>query len=300
MERKATPIKPPRIVHLGSLWSLTGYGGKKGEWSVAKKVRRIKRAGFDGFMGRTPPVTPKLVEKAGIQFVGIADMAWVKDIRPRLQLLKDAHVRCVNVQMLDHDTPTFKAVALARRVMATADAMGMDVSIEVHRDTCTETPEKAYALAEGFEKAEKRPLKMTWDFSHPAIVKNLGAPFWDRLAERPDLIQHANQFHFRPFNGHHAQIPALGWNGKLTPEFGDWLEFAERVLACWLEAAEPGREVFVCPEQGAPGYDLSVFPDRWKDVRAIRKEVDRVWQRQLKKWKKTARPAEPEVDATPA
>jgi hypothetical protein len=45
--------------------------------------------------------------------------------------------------------------------MATADEMEMDVSIEVHRDTCTETPEKAYALAEGFEKAEKKRLKMT-------------------------------------------------------------------------------------------------------------------------------------------
>ena len=221
-------------------------------------------------------------------FAGTVDLARVKDIRPRLRALKDADVRCVNVQMLDHDTPTSKAVALARRVMAAAEALDMDVSIEVHRDTCTETPEKAHALAEGFEKAEKRPLKMTWDFSHPAVVKGLGAPFWDRLAERPDLIQHANQFHFRPFNGHHAQIPALGWDGKITPEFKDWLEFAEHVFTCWLEAAPPGRRLYVCPEQGAPGYDLSVFPDRWRDVQAIRKEVDRVWKRQLKKWKKAA------------
>jgi hypothetical protein len=291
MKRKQTSIKPPRIVYLGSLWTLTGYGSKKGEWSVAKKVRQIKKAGFDGFLGRVPPITPELVKKTGMTFAGTVDLARVKDIRPRLRALKDARVRCVNVQMLDHDTPTSKAVALARRVMETAEAMEMDVSIEVHRDTCTETPEKAYALAEGFEKAERRPLKMTWDFSHPAVVKSLGAPFWDRLAERPDLIQHANQFHFRPFNGHHAHIPALGWDGKLTPEFRDWLEFAEQVLACWLETAEPGREIFVCPEQGAPGYDLSVFPDRWKDVQVIRKEVDRIWKRQLRKWKKAAGPA---------
>ena len=114
---------------------------------------------------------------------------------------------CVNVQMLDHDTPTEEAITRARQVMEAAGRLEMDVAIEVHRDTCTETPEKAYALAEGFEKAEGRPLKMTWDFSHPAIIKHLSPPYWDRLAERVDLIQLAQQFHFRPFNGHHLPDP---------------------------------------------------------------------------------------------
>ena len=104
-------------------------------------------------------------------------------------------------------TPTDEAITRARQVMETAGNLEMDVAIEVHRDTCTETPEKAYALAEGFEKAEGRPLKMTWDFSHPAIIKHLSPPYWDRLAERVDLIQLAQQFHFRPFNGHHCQSP---------------------------------------------------------------------------------------------
>ena len=126
---------------------------------------------------------------------------------------------------------------------------------------------------------------MTWDFSHPAVIKHLSPPYWDRLAERPDLIQHANQLHFRPFNGHHAQIPALDAKGAFTPEFIDWLEFAERVLACWLETAPPGRELFVCPEQIAGGYFVSVFGDRWKDVLAIQSEIERVWKKQLRKWK---------------
>ena len=285
MKPKPNAPERPILRQMGSLWTLTGYGGRKHPWSVKKKIRKIGRAGFDGFLGRTPPVDREMVEASGLRFGGIVDLSRVADIRPRFRALKAAGACCVNVQMLDHDTPTHRAVALARRIMDTAGLMDLDVSIEVHRDTCTETPEKAYALADGFEKAEKRPLKMTWDFSHPAVIKSLGAPFWDRLAERPDLIQLANQFHLRPFNGHHAQIPAMGWDGKLTPEFRDWLEFAERLLACWIEAATPGREIFVCPEQGAPGYDLSVFPDRWTDVQVIRGELNRVWKRQLKKWK---------------
>ncbi len=284
MAKTEMKVERPKILHMATLWTLTGYGGKKGEWTTEQKLRRIQNAGFDGFLARVPVVTREQVDKYGLTFAATVDIGSAKDVMPQLKAANEVGARCVNVQMLDHDTPTRKAVALARRVMAAADNLQMDVAIEVHRDTCTETPEKAYALAEGFEKAEKRLLKMTWDFSHPAVVKHLSPPYWDRLAERVDLIQYAQQFHFRPFNGHHCQIPELGRGGKLTPEFLDWLEFAEKVIECWLQAATPGREMFVCPEQGAAGYFLSVFGDRWKDVQAIRDEVDRAWKRQLRNW----------------
>jgi sugar phosphate isomerase/epimerase len=249
-----------------SIGTLGGYGGKSGEWSVTKKLRRIRKAGFDGFLGRIPIITRKHVEESGLIFAATTDVGGIPEIRPKFRAIHEAGARCVNVQMLDHDTPTTRAITVARRVMAVADELGMDVAIEVHRDTCTETPEKAYALAAGYEKAEGRPLKMTWDFSHPAVVKHLNPPYWDRLAERVDLIQLAQQFHFRPFNGHHAQVPALNRKGELTPEFLDFMEFADRLIGCWLETATPGREMFACPEQIAGGYMLSVFGEDRKSV----------------------------------
>ncbi len=285
MAKTRKRVEKPVIRHMASLGSLAEYGGRKGEWSTEEKLRRIKEAGFDGFTGRVPMITREMVEESGMLFAATSDIGGIREIKPKFRAIQEAGARCVNVQMLDHDTPTRRAVEVARRVMAAADELGMDVAIEVHRDTCTETPEKTYALASGFERAEKRPLKMTWDFSHPAVIKHLSPPYWDRLAERPDLIQYAQQFHFRPFNGHHAQIPALGRGGRLTPEFLDWLEFAEEVIACWLQAAAPGREMFVCPEQIPAGYALSVFGNRWKDAQAVMTEVDRAWKRQLRKWK---------------
>jgi hypothetical protein len=278
-------VEKPLIRHMATLGTLAGYGDAKGEWSIERKLRRVKEAGFDGFLSRITIVNAEQVAASGLIFACTTDLNGIPEIRRKLKAIKAAHARVVNVQMLDHDTPTQRAVEVARRLMDAADDLGMDVSVEVHRDTCTETPEKAYALARGYEKAEKRPLKMTWDFSHPAVVKHLSPPYWERLAERPDLIQYANQFHFRPFNGHHAQIPALDSKGAFTPEFRDWLEFAERVLACWLETAPPGRELFVCPEQIPPGYYLSVFGDRWKDVLAIRGEIGRVWRKHLRRWR---------------
>ena len=50
-------------------------------------------------------------------------------------------------------------------------------------------------------------------------------------------------------------------------------------------AAEPGRELFICPEQIAGAYYLSVFGDRWQDTQAVKREIDKAWKRQLRKWK---------------
>ncbi|MEE2658025.1 MAG: xylose isomerase [Candidatus Latescibacterota bacterium] len=285
--RPMREVEKPAIRHMCSLGTLMGRKGRNGrELSIPQKLQVIKRGGFDGFLGRVHMLTPQQVEKSGLIFACTTDMgSKAADVKEKLDTIKGYGARVVNVQMLDHDTLTKLAVTVARRVMAYADKIDLDVSIEVHRDTCTETPEKTYALAEGFEKAEKRPLKMTWDFSHPAVIKHLNAPYWDRLAERPDLMQLSNQYHFRPFNGHHAQVPALGPGGKLTPEFKDFMEFVDRVLENWLKKAGPGRGMFACPEQIPPGYFLSVFGDRWKDVQAIKSEMQKAFNRHLRKWK---------------
>ncbi|MBT3346019.1 MAG: xylose isomerase [Gemmatimonadetes bacterium] len=277
--------KKPKIRHLCSLGTLGGYGGKK-EWSVPRKLKQIRKAGFDGFLGRVAMLSREEVDDSGLIFACTTDMGGVDEAEPKLTAIKEHGARVCNVQMLDHDTTTELAVEVARKVISVGEQLDLDVSIEVHRDTCTETPEKAYALAAGFEAAEGRPLKMTWDFSHPAVVKHLAPPYWDRLAERPDLMKLANQYHFRPFNGHHAQVPALNAKGKVTPEFLDFMEFVDRVLANWLETAEPGREMFSCPEQIGGGYMLSVFGDRFKDVQTIRKYIDKSFRKHLRTWVK--------------
>jgi sugar phosphate isomerase/epimerase len=210
MAKRKLPAKPV-IRHTASISSLAAeYGDKTDRKSVEQKLGRIRKAGFDGFTGRVPIITGEIAENSGLIFVASIDIGGKSEIKPKFRAIKKAGARCVNVQMLDHDTPTRRAVDVTRRVMAVADELDMDVSIEVHRDTCTETPEKAYALAAGFERAEKRPLKMTWDFSHPAVIKHLYPPYWDRLAERPDLIKLANQIHFRPFNGRPCPDPGPG------------------------------------------------------------------------------------------
>ena len=157
---KKKSVAKPVLYQCASLGSLMGYGGKR-EWGWEKKLKKIRKAGFPGFVGRTTMVNEKQVVNSGLIFACTTDLGGIKEITPKLRNIKRHGARVVNVQMLDHDTTTKRALEVARRLMAAAAELEMDVSIEVHRDTCTETPEKTYALAESFEKAEKRPLKMT-------------------------------------------------------------------------------------------------------------------------------------------
>jgi hypothetical protein len=168
-------------------------------------------------------------------------------------------------------------------LMEQARLVGLKPAIETHRGTCTETPEKFYALADAYEHATGELLPTSWDFSHFAVVKHLVPEmFAERLLVHPMLIQAAQQFHFRPFNGHHAQVAIMDVQGELTQEVLAWLPFAEQVLRVWLEGnRDNGREIFICPELGPPegGYALSTFPNSWEDAKVLRGVIDDLWRR---------------------
>jgi hypothetical protein len=261
--------------------------GKK-EWSVEQKVRAIKKAGFDA-MALRPTATP-LIEEAlnqGLAIVGNTDISSKKQVNEAFAIFKKLNASHINIQLLDHDTTTEKALPLTLHVMKVGDQLGLKPAIEVHRDTCTETPEKAYALADAYFKKTKKKLRMNFDHSHPAIIKHLAPKhYWDRLGVRLDLLTMGEFIHFRPFNGHHCQIPITDGKGSLSQEFQEWLPFCDKVIETWMKAAKPGKELMVVPELGPKGgYGLSCFPDIWKDLQVLAKEIRKIWNRHLKNWK---------------
>ncbi|MBM4436424.1 MAG: xylose isomerase, partial [Actinobacteria bacterium] len=260
------------------------YPRKDREWSLERKIAEVRRAGFDGYMGKVPPLTPEVVARHGLPCWANQDLGSPAEVKPALQRLKATGVDVVNTQVGDHDTPVSVSVRLARHIMRVADELAMDVSIEMHRDTGTETPEKTFAIADGYQKAEGRLLKLNFDFSHFALTKGLRPPFYERLAVRPDLVQAANQIHLRPFNGHHCQIPVIDHRGKPTPEFGDWLEFVDQLFALWLAGAAPGRVLWACPEMIGGAYGLSVFPNNWVQAKVIAGELRTRWARRVRAW----------------
>jgi hypothetical protein len=207
--------------------------------------------------------------------------------RESLQAAKATNPARVNVQLLDHDTLPADALKLWLKLEAEAARLGLPVDLEVHRDTCTETPEKTYELADRYKKATGRKIRFCFDFSHLAVVKHLSAPFAERLLERPDLVQFSRQVHFRPFNGHHCQVPATDGKGNETPEFKDYLDFVDAFIACWFKGAKGGEVLYACPEFGpVGGYGLSVFANVWKDAILLRAKTEAIWQAHLGQWKR--------------
>ena len=273
----------PKLRHIANLWTLMGHPSAANEWSLETKLQAIQDAGFDGVCWAPSAELRAGCERLGLIYVGGMASGDVAAFPGLLAELREFGARHVNVQLGSDEMLTDEALRLTMAVMAEGKTLGLLPAIESHRGTCTETPEKTYALANAYERETGELMPISWDFSHFAVVKHLvPANFAERLLVRPELIQAAQQFHLRPFNGHHAQVPITDSKAELTQEVRDWLPFAESLLRCWLEGnAASGREIFVCPELGPVegGYALSTFPNSWEDAKVLRTEIERLWMR---------------------
>jgi hypothetical protein len=271
----------PILRHVANLWTFVEHPSKENEWTLEQKLRAIKEAGFDGVCWGPLPNLKEGLERNGLFFLGGMSSGKAAEFPRLLKELKDAGAHHVNVQLADEDTLTPEALSLAVSLMQEGGRLGLEPAVEVHRDTCTETPEKTYALADAYQQATGELLPISWDFSHISVVKHLRPDnYIERMIVRPDLIQRAQQFHFRPFNGHHCQVPVTDGKGNLTRELKDWFPFAEAVLKCWLAGnRDKGREIFICPEMGpvAGGYNLSTLPNSWEEAKILRGEIEKLW-----------------------
>ncbi len=275
----------PILRHVANLWTLMHHPWRASEWRLEEKLDAIQAAAFDSVCWAPSPELTAGLKQRGLTFVGGMASGDVTAFPALLDDLRGAGAKHVNVQLGWDEMLTPEALRLTLTLMDEAKARGLRPAIESHRGTCTETPEKMYALADAYQQATGELLPISWDFSHFAVVKHLvPADFVERLLVRSELVQHAQQFHFRPFNGHHVQAPITDGRGELTQEVRDWLPFAEAVLRCWLAGNhESGREILICPELGPAdgGYALSTFPNSWEDAKVLRVEIERLWQRVL-------------------
>ena len=276
-------MSKPILRHIANLWTLMGHPTKAAEWSLDEKLAAMKAAGFDGVCWGGSPELGEGCRKHRLIFVGGLSSGNAADFPRLLQEQKDCGAVHVNVQLAADDVLTPEAVELALALNREGKRLGVVPGIETHRGTSTETPEKFYALCDAYAKAVGEPLPISWDLSHFAVVKHLVPEnFAKRLLVRPDLIQRAQQFHFRPFNGHHVQVPITDGCGNLTPEVKDWLPFAEALMKCWLDGnRNSSREIFICPELGPVegGYALSTFPNSWEEAKVLRGEIEKLWRK---------------------
>ncbi len=274
------PAALPRLRLIANLWSLWDYPSARREWSLERKLAAVREAGFDGFSAALDSRQGRLARKHGLCTVGYISSSTPSEFRSKIERNRDGGALRINVQLGDHDTPVDRAVRMAVRIVADGEDLGVPCDIEVHRDTCTETPEKTYAIAAGYRRATGRLLPMTWDLSHIGVVKHLAPPYWQRLFPAPRLVQHARQFHFRPFNGHHCQVPVTRAGRGLSHEFVQWLPVLDKTLETWLAVNQRDRDFFACPEMGPVrgGYNLEQLPNSWEDAKVLRAIIEKRWK----------------------
>lgn len=276
----------PSIYFVANLWTLVGHPVDEPEWGLERKFQAIKDAGFDGVNGAASPQIAALLRQFELRFSGGFDAGSVGEFAPLIEEHLKTGAESINVQLANHDTPVEEAIELTLALMEEADRQGANVHLEAHRDTCTETPEKSYAIADGYQRVTGRILRMNVDHSHFAVVKHLRPEeFSARLLDRPELVQHGNLTHCRPFNGHHCQVPVTDGHGQLSREFRDYLPFVEDLFRCWLAGPRPGNELCVVPELGpvASGYAISTWPAPWEDAQVAMDQFKMAWERALAK-----------------
>ena len=277
--RVPVAVKTARELWLfATLWSLRQYPNKAREWSWKKKFAAIRTAGFDGVF--SPPL-PALAERGGLRYLAVTSVGQPAKIRPALQTAKGLGALAIDVQLGNYDSRLADMIKLAVRLRDAARDFALPFAIETHRDTFTETPEATLALCRGYRQRTGELLPLCLDHSHFAIVRHLApGSFWARLREPAALLAAATQFHLRPFNGHHCQIPVLDATGRRTPEYRDWWQYSAALLA-HLRAGPGNDPVLAVPELGhaAPAYGLSCFGDTWRDTQTVARDLRRQWRR---------------------
>lgn len=261
----------PRLRSFASLWTLTDHPG-----SLDDKLRLIRDAGFDGVGGHALPEIADAARRHGLAFIAYV----VLDRDNFAGVLEDAAKLApsrVNAFFGTHETLPEDAARDLVAVFAKARDLGLGFDLETHRATCTENPEKIATITAHFSELTGETPRFSHDFSHPAVVKHLFAPeFAARLTPDVESLRVTRQMHFRPFNGHHCQIPVTDGSGNLTAPARDWLDFVTPIVAAWRDAVPADADLWWCPELGpvSSGYALPGFPDVWADAQVVKRAID--------------------------
>ena len=61
-------MQEPKLLQLAAINGFIGHPSPEREWSFERKIEEVAKAGFDGFTGRAPPITRRMVDDSGLLF----------------------------------------------------------------------------------------------------------------------------------------------------------------------------------------------------------------------------------------
>lgn len=269
----------PTLVPTASLWTLNAYPDPGWEWTLEQKIHAAREAGFAAIQAPALTGTGTLSRDCGLGFLAITN-AGPEDFSERLAEAAQEKAARINILFCRFDTPIDLAAETWVRIEKQAADLGIAPDLEIHRGTCTESPEKTAALLDRISQVTGRLPALTLDFSHWGVLRHFEpAEMHDVPGEHIAWLRHCREAHLRPFSGQHTQIPVTRPDGTRHPAYTAWIGFARAFFGAWKESAPADATLYACPELGGhgTGYWIEGFPDPWTDACAAMKDLTTIW-----------------------
>ena len=266
-----------------SLWAMERRHPTLPERSADENFRLIAEAGYAGVCLdpsmedlETYRDTLPLFAKYGLKSMVNLFPRRVSEMKPLLEFALEA--RAVKVNAIAQVMPISVAVALplVYRWLGEAEAMGIELLFETHRDSLLND---LYYTLEVLDAVPE--LMLTADLSHFVLEREFHLPLSARdqgLLQR--IHDRSDCFQGRVASREQIQVPIA------FPQHQPWVELFRslwtRGLRSWRRRNKADATcVFLC-ELGPPGYAITdaqglELSDRWQEALAIRSWVQEIW-----------------------
>ncbi len=266
-----------------SLWAMERRRPDGAEWPLRTQLEMIRDAGFDGAGVRF--VDPAYAREV-TDFLRANAMTWqaqcyprsVADLAPVLALVRELGADHVNLQPDIRPYRLEDCIPFIEGWRRLADAAGVAVHIETHRDRMTTDLFFTLHLLDCFPD-----LRLTGDISHYLVGREFA---WPVSAENHALMHRILDncwgLHGRVASREQIQVQ-LGF-----PQHQGWVELFmgwwEYAIRSWRKRAAPDAVfTFLCEIgpptyaiTGADGYELS---DRWAESIVMKDMIRALWDR---------------------
>ena len=280
---------PPglRLEIFQSLWAMQRRQPDGVELDDEAMLGRIVEAGFDGVcidLSVTDMATARrlrpLIVRHGLGCTLTAFPARFADFPEILKLAQELEVRYLDVICQIMPVDVAAAVPVLFRLIELADAAGVDMHLETHRNSLSND---LFAMLQILDSVPD--LLLSADLSHYVVGREFYLPLPAvTQGHILRLLDRAESFQGRIASNQQIQLPVA------FPQHKPWLDLFlgwwETGFRLWRRhrADRPGRVLnFLCelgPAEyamtGADGWELS---DRWADALVLRDHARAIWSR---------------------
>jgi len=274
---------PPRLEVFQALWAMQRRIPGQAERPVEENFALVAAAGYDGMgidLGVTPLDKAAAMEPLFARYnLGCLITAFVKSMdgmKPVLDLAKRLNACHVNLIGQVMPLGVDATVPVVRRWIEMADAAGIALQFETHRNSITNDMFATLQLIDAVPE-----MLLCADLSHYVVGREFDFPPDARTESHiTRLLARSASFQGRIASRQQIQVPFR------FPQYQKWLglflAWWEQGFRIWRRNGGQGPLNFLCElgphEYAMTGPDGLELSDRWEEALILKDHVRRIWQ----------------------